>query len=136
MKRQSAALKAIAVEAATKAADDAAAAGKKALVMTLEGVGLDSKAMQEAGNAIAKDHPGMPAMFFSEGNDKVMAVAVVPKDVSKTLAAGEWVKGALEALGGKGGGKPVFAQGTGPNKSAIPDAMSIAEEFAKVKLDA
>lgn len=135
MKRQSAAMKAIAVEAATKAADDAATAGKKALVMTLEGIGLDSKAMQEAGNAIAKSHPGMPAMFFSEGDDKVMAVAVVPKEVSKTLAAGEWVKGALEALGGKGGGKPIFAQGTGPNKAAIPDAMSIAEEFAKVKLD-
>ena len=136
MKRQAAAMKAIAVDAATKAADDAATAGKKALVMTLEGVGLDSKAMQEAGNAIAKSHPGMPAMFFSEGDEKVMAVAVVPKDVSKTLPAGEWVKGALEALGGKGGGKPIFAQGTGPNKAAIPDAMSIAEEFAKVKLDA
>ena len=135
MKRQAAAMKAIAVEAALQAADDAATAGKKALVMKVEGVGLDSKALQEAGNAVSKKHAGMPAMFFSEGDEKVMAVAVVPKDVSKTLAAGEWVKGALEALGGKGGGKPVFAQGTGPNKEAIPDAISIAEELAKLKLD-
>jgi alanyl-tRNA synthetase len=55
--------------------------------------------------------------------------------MSKTLAAGDWVKGALEKLGGKGGGKPVFAQGMGPDVAKIAEAIEVAEEMAKLKLD-
>ena len=134
-KRMAKAMAAVAIEAACKAADEAAAAGKKVLIMQVEGVGLDGKALQEAGNTVQKTHPEMPTMFFSEGDGKAMAVAVVPKSMSKTLAAGDWVKGALEKLGGKGGGKPVFAQGMGPDVAKIAEAIEVAEEMAKLKLD-
>lgn len=40
--------------------------------------------------------------------------AGVPNDTSKTLHAGQWVSEAVTILGGKGGGKPVNAQGQGP----------------------
>lgn len=133
-KKVAAANKAKAVEAALKAATEAYEAGKKQLIMQVEGVGLDAKALQEAGHAILKEHPNMPVMLFSEGPDKAMAVASVPKDMSTTLPAGAWVKEALAALDGKGGGKPTSAQGMGPKKEAIPDAIKLAEEMASMKL--
>jgi len=60
--------------------------------------------------------------------------SAVPKDMSTTLPAGAWVKEALAALDGKGGGKPTSAQGMGPKKEAIPDAIKLAEEMASMKL--
>lgn len=133
-KKQAAANKAKAIEITLAAAEEAAGAGKKTLVMKVDGVGLDSKALQEAGNSIQKKFPEMPVMFFSEGPDKALAYAAVPKSVSSNLAAGEWVKEALGALGGKGGGKPTTAQGMGPKKEAIPDAIELAEQMAAIKL--
>eukprot|EP00951_Prasinocladus_malaysianus_P025078 scaffold218700_cov26-Prasinocladus_malaysianus.AAC.1 len=58
----------------------------------------------------------------------------VPKDLTGKLAAGDWVKSALEVLGGKGGGKPTNAQGQGPNWQMVDEAAKVAEEMAKLKL--
>jgi alanyl-tRNA synthetase len=134
-KKQAAANKAKAIELTLKAAEEAAAAQKKVLIMKVEDVGLDVKALQEAGNTIQKKFPEMPVMFFSEGPDKALAYASVPKSISTTLSAGDWVKEALGAMGGKGGGKPTSAQGMGPNKDGIPDAMTLAESMAAMKLE-
>lgn len=135
-KKAAAANKAKAVAAAIEAANAAAKSGKSFLVANVPDVGLDTKALQEAFNAIQKEHPGMAVMFFAQGDGKGLAYAGVPKDVSTKLPAGDWVKGALEVLGGKGGGKATNAQGMGPNVEAIPDAAKVAEEFAAMKLGA
>jgi len=133
-KRVAAENKAKAVEITLAAADEAANANKKFLVMKVPDIGLDSKALQEAANKIQKKHPSMAVMFFAQGPDKGLAFAAVPKDMSTDLPAGAWVKDALETMGGKGGGKPTSAQGMGPNVDAIPDAMDVAEKFASTKL--
>lgn len=132
-KKAGAANKERAVGAAVEAADRAAEGGAKFLVTRLE-VGLDAKAIQEAWNAIQKKHPSLPVMFVSAGEDKAMAYAGVPQELSKQLPAGDWVKEALAALGGKGGGKPTTAQGTGPAVEKVGEAISMAEKFASLKL--
>lgn len=46
---------------------------------------------QEAWNAIQKKHPALPVLFVSAGEDKAMAYAGVPQDLSKQLPAGGWM---------------------------------------------
>ncbi|PRW58002.1 alanine--tRNA ligase isoform A [Chlorella sorokiniana] len=132
-KKAAAANKEKAVAAAVEASDAAAERGDKFLVTKID-VGLDSKALQEAWNAIQKKHPALPVLFVSAGEDKAMAYAGVPQDLSKELPAGEWVKEALTQLGGKGGGKPTTAQGSGPDVAKVDDALAAATKLAGLKL--
>jgi len=50
------------------------------------------------------------------------------------VGAGDLVRVAAEALGGKGGGRSTFAQGGGPNVQALPQAIERALELAEDKL--
>ncbi|GAB4815439.1 hypothetical protein N2152v2_002485 [Parachlorella kessleri] len=132
-KKVAAANKAKAVQAAVEASDAAVASGAKYLITRLD-VGLDTKAVQEAWNAIQKKHPDLPVMFFAAGDDKALALAGVPQGLTPKLTAGDWLKQALTVLGGKGGGKPTNAQGMGPVVEKLDEAQAAAEEFAKLKL--
>ena len=132
-KKAAAANKAKAIEVAVAAGDDAAASGKSYFVIRMP-EGMDAKALQEAYNAIQKQHSGMSVMFVAEINGKALAWAGVGKESSSKLPAGDWVKAALEPLQGRGGGKPTCAQGQGPNTSGIEEALKVAEELAALKL--
>ncbi len=133
-KKAAAATAARAVEAATAAADAAAAEGKTFLIARVPDAGLDVKALQSAWNAIQKKHPALAVMFLSAADGKALACAGVPAEAAKALPAGEWVAAALGPLGGRGGGKPTFAQGTGPNAGALGEAEAAAEALAALKL--
>ena len=63
-----------------------------------------------------------------------MVYAGVPADMTKQIKAGDWLKAALEPLGGRGGGKPTAAQGKGTKLEKLPDALEAAEKFAGLKL--
>lgn len=134
-KAQAAENKKKATSLAVASADEAAASGA-AYVITKVDVGLDAKAITEACNAIQKKHEGMAVMLLSADSEKEKAVAYagVPKDLTGKLSAGEWVKSALEVLGGKGGGKPTNAQGQGPNWQKVDEAMEVAKQMAALKL--
>ncbi len=64
---------------------------------------------------------------------KALVYAGVPSELSKKLSAGDWVKAALEVLGGKGGGKPTTAQGQGPLVEKLPEAIKAAAAYADSK---
>jgi len=60
---------------------------------------------------------------------------VVAKVVDEPrLSAGDLVRAAAQALGGKGGGRPTFAQGGGPNAEALPQAIEVALAEARERL--
>ncbi len=61
---------------------------------------------------------------------KALAYTGVPADMAKTMPAGEWLKVALDVLGGRGGGKPTNAQGQGPHIDKLPEAMDAARAHA------
>ena len=49
------------------------------------------------------------------------------------LKADEWVKAVSGVTGGKGGGKPVSAQGSGDKYTEVNEVLIIASDFAKMK---
>ena len=78
--------------------------------------------------------PWSEAAAVGADKGKALVYAGVPADMVKQIKAGDWVKTALEVLGGRGGGKPTAAQGTGPDIQKLPDALEAAERFASNKL--
>eukprot|EP00884_Botryococcus_braunii_P001847 jgi/Botrbrau1/11663/Bobra.168_2s0018.1 len=134
-KKAAAANKAQSITTALDAANKAVGSGKAYCLVELK-VGLDPKAAQEAWAAVQAAHPSLPLIIFTADAEKGKALvyAGVPTDVSKKLPAGEWVKAALDLLGGKGGGKPTSAQGQGPLLEKLPDAIKAATAFADSRL--
>ena len=65
-----------------------------------------------------------------------MAIAAdVPKAMQdKGLKAGDWVRAAAEACGGKGGGRPDFAQAGGKEPARLPEALRAAKAFAGARI--
>ena len=58
----------------------------------------------------------------------------VPDKLTSVLSAGEWVKIALEPLGGKCGPNPKLSQGQGPNFQQVDKALEAATAYAQAQL--
>jgi len=68
------------------------------------------------------------------GTEKEGRAVLIAKVVGAPLSAGDLVRAAAEAVGGKGGGRPSFAQGGGPNADKLPDAIAKALYEARTVL--
>ena len=55
--------------------------------------------------------------------------------MDKGLSAGEWIKSAAEAVGGRGGGKPDMAQAGGKHPEQLPAALEAARAGIQAMLD-
>jgi alanyl-tRNA synthetase len=114
----------------------AAAAGDGAIVSEIP-AGGDRQALLAAMDAVRSKHEAAPIMLISRDEDegKVLIVASCPESSIKAgLKAGDWVRTAAEACGGKGGGRPDSAQGGGTDLAKIPAAIRAAEAFASDKV--
>ncbi len=65
---------------------------------------------------------------------KVVLVAGVTADLTSRLKAGEIVGFVASQVGGKGGGRPDFAQAGGTNAAALPDALGSVAGWVQGKL--
>ncbi len=65
-------------------------------------------------------------LAFAEDRGKLSAVCSVSKDLTDRLKAGDLLKEIFAVTGGKGGGRPDFAQGGGGDPTRMNEAM---EEF-------
>ena len=95
------------------------------------------EALLAAMDTVCAKHPGAAVMLVSAdaGEGKVTIVAKVAEPlVKRGLKAGDWVREASAAVGGKGGGRPDSAQGGGTDPSKMVDAIGIARTFASSKL--
>lgn len=100
--------------------------GSKAIVKSVEG--LDGESLKTLAEAL-KDklsslHGAAVVFLATEANSKVVLVAAVSDDLSKTINAGALVKEAAVICGGGGGGRPNFAQAGGKDPAKIPDAIN------------
>ena len=69
----------------------------------------------------------------SETQKPFLVVAVGPE--VKGIAAGEVIKASAEHFGGKGGGKPDFAQAGGSQSAGLPNAIKAAKQFVAQQLE-
>jgi alanyl-tRNA synthetase len=69
-----------------------------------------------------------------ENPSKVLLVAGVTADQTGRIKAGELVGNVATKIGGRGGGRPDFAQAGGTNPSALDAALADVAEFVRAKL--
>ena len=121
-------------KAASAAGDDlsnAAVEVKGAKVIAARLDGQDGKALLALVDQLKNKLGHAVILLGSEHEGKVVLVAGVTKDLSSQLKAGDLMKQAAAAVGGKGGGRPDMAQGGGVDVAALDQALALAVPFAE-----
>ena len=93
--------------------------------------GLDGKAMLAMVDQLKNKLGSAVILLGGVQDDKVVLVAGVTQDLTGKLKAGELMKQAAAAVGGKGGGRPDLAQGGGTDAGALDGALALAASFAE-----
>lgn len=73
-------------------------------------------------------------LLASESDGKVILVAGVTDDLTSKLKAGELIKLACTVVGGKGGGKPSMAQGSGTDVDKVNEALALVASYVEQNL--
>ncbi|MGR0482475.1 MAG: alanine--tRNA ligase [Candidatus Electronema sp. V4] len=85
---------------------------------------LDSaKTLREVGDKVRDKMGSGAALLGGEFDGKAALLALVSKDLTGKIKAGEIVSAAAAIVGGKGGGRPDMAQAGGPMADKLPEAM-------------
>ncbi|WP_079201350.1 alanine--tRNA ligase [Pseudomonas sp. CC6-YY-74] len=93
--------------------------------------GLDGKALLAMVDQLKNKLGSAVILLGGVQDDKVVLVAGVTQDLTSKLKAGELMKQAAAAVGGKGGGRPDMAQGGGTDAGALDGALALAATFAE-----
>ncbi|WP_068828349.1 alanine--tRNA ligase [Pseudomonas sp. BMS12] len=102
--------------------------GIKVLASRLDG--LDGKALLAMVDQL-KNKLGRAVILLGGVQDgKVVLVAGVTQDLTAKLKAGDLMRQAAAAVGGKGGGRPDMAQGGGVDAGKLDEALALAASFA------
>lgn len=101
--------------------------GIKVLVTKLEGA--DAKSLRDIVDQLKNKLGSGVLLLAADEGDKVSLVAGVTKDLTARFKAGDIMKLAAHAVGGKGGGRPDMAQGGGTDSSAIPAALQVVRDY-------
>ena len=96
-------------------------AGVKVLASRVDGV--DPKAMREAIDRVKDKLQNAVVVMGSVDNGKVRLAAGVTKNNTGKIRAGELINFVAEQVGGKGGGRPDFAQAGGNNPEGLDAAL-------------
>jgi len=121
-------------KAASAAGDDLSSAaldvkGVKVLAVRLDG--QDGKALLALVDQLKNKLGRAVILLGGVHEDKVVLVAGVTKDLTGQLKAGDLMKQAAAAVGGKGGGRPDMAQGGGVDASALDAALALTVPFVE-----
>ncbi|HEX8589721.1 alanine--tRNA ligase [Pseudomonas sp.] len=121
-------------KAASAAGDDLSGSavdvkGVKVLAARLDG--QDGKALLALVDQLKNKLGRAVILLGGVHEDKVVLVAGVTKDLTGQLKAGDLMKQAAAAVGGKGGGRPDMAQGGGVDAAGLQAALALAVPFAE-----
>ncbi|EJM77935.1 alanine--tRNA ligase [Pseudomonas sp. GM60] len=121
-------------KAASAAGDDLSASaldvkGVKVLAVRLDG--QDGKALLALVDQLKNKLGRAVILLGSVHEEKVVLVAGVTKDLTGQLKAGDLMKQAAAAVGGKGGGRPDMAQGGGTDAGALDAALALTVPFVE-----
>lgn len=95
--------------------------GVKVLAAKLEGV--EPKALRDTIDQLKNKLGSGVVVLATVSDDKIALAAGVTKDLTGQVRAGDLIKELTAKLGGKGGGRPDFAQGGGTDLNALPAAL-------------
>ncbi|AKA82144.1 alanine--tRNA ligase [Pseudomonas synxantha] len=121
-------------KAASAAGDDMSASAvdvKDVKVLAARLDGQDGKALLALVDQLKNKLGRAVILLGSVHEDKVVLVAGVTKDLTGQLKAGDLMKQAAAAVGGKGGGRPDMAQGGGVDAAALDAALALAVPFVE-----
>jgi alanyl-tRNA synthetase len=97
--------------------------------------GADAGALRNAVDQLkGKLKTAVIVLASVEGSDKVVIVAGVTADVTSRIKAGELVGTIAAQVGGRGGGRPDFAQAGGSNPAALDAALAGVPELVRARL--
>jgi alanyl-tRNA synthetase len=88
----------------------------------------DAKLLQAVGDALKSKIKG-PIFLAGAANGRVALLAVVPKELSAKVQANKLIQEIAPIVGGKGGGRPENAQGSGSDLGKIDRALAEAERL-------
>ncbi|QFT21622.1 Alanine--tRNA ligase [Pseudomonas sp. THAF187a] len=116
-------------KAASAAGNDLAASavdvkGTKVLAARLDG--LDGKALLALVDQLKNKLGSAVILLGGVFDEKVVLVAGVTQDLTGKLKAGDLMRQAAAAVGGKGGGRPDMAQGGGVDAGKLDEALALA----------
>ena len=96
----------------------------------------DANALRETVDKLkAKMDKGI-VVLATVADEKVRLVAGVTANLTQTLRAGDLVKAIAEIVGGKGGGRPDFAQAGGDQPEKLADALASVPNWIETQLNA
>jgi alanyl-tRNA synthetase len=97
--------------------------------------GADAGALRNAVDQLkGKLKTAVIVLASVEGSDKVVLVVGVTPDVTSRVKAGELVGTIAAQVGGRGGGRPDFAQAGGSNPAALDAALAGVQELVRARL--
>ncbi|MGH7133760.1 MAG: alanine--tRNA ligase-related protein, partial [Phycisphaerales bacterium] len=131
--KQASAARAGEVAGAAKAIADSPEYDQGSFIVTAIDAGSDREALNAAITTVRTRRPRHAVLLVSPDTDegKLTIVAAVPDVLIKRgLNAGDWVRAAAAACGGRGGGKPDMAQGGGTDLTKLKDALAAATSHA------
>lgn len=97
-------------------------AGIKVMVARMDGA--DAKTLRDAVDKFKDKLRTAVVVLGSANGDKVHLAAGVTKNNIDKIRAGDLIKPIAEQVGGKGGGRPDFAQAGGSDVAALDDALA------------
>jgi len=100
-------------------------------------VGGNQLALGDAIKLIQNKFKDLAIALLSADKEKntVIVASNVPKSLHPKLQANDWAKETIGLLGGKGGGKPDTAQGSGKDASRLDEAVNFAKSYASSRLN-
>ncbi len=121
-------------KAASAAGDDLAGAavdikGVKVLAARLDG--LDGDALLALVDQLKNKLGSALILLGGELDGKITLVAGVTQNLTAQLKAGDLMKQAAAAVGGKGGGRPDMARGGGTEVAKLDEALALAKAYVE-----
>jgi alanyl-tRNA synthetase len=107
--------------------------GVKVIATRIEGA--DAGALRNAVDQLkSKLKTAVIVLASVESSDKVVLVVGVTADVTSRVKAGELVGTIAAQVGGRGGGRPDFAQAGGNNPAALDAALAGVQQLVRARL--
>jgi len=82
-------------------------------VLAIQATGIQLSGLRDFADNLRDRLDGGVVMAFAEDKGKLSAVCTVPKALTAKVKAGDLLRAVFAVTGGKGGGRPDFAQGGG-----------------------